>query len=85
MVVSSNALNTRLGHVAVIPVTGTAGPETTHLRLTADAGLTAYDESYADVTALQAVSRDRFRNRRGLASSGELRHLEDMLRVYLGL
>jgi mRNA interferase MazF len=85
VVLSVNPLNTRLGHVAVIPVTGTAGPELTHVPLTADAGLTRYDVSYADVTSLQAVARDRLRRRRGLVSSGELRHLEDLLRTYLGL
>jgi len=43
----------RLGHVTVIPVTGTPGPEQTHMPLTADVGRTRYEESYADVTALQ--------------------------------
>src|SRR5690348_17923244 len=37
----------RLGHVAVIPITGTSGPEETHIPLTADAGLTKYDQPYA--------------------------------------
>jgi mRNA interferase MazF len=85
VVLSVNPLNTRLGHVAVIPVTGTPGPELTHVPLTADAGLTRYDESYADVTSLQAVSRDRLRRRRGLVGRGEIGHLEDLLRTYLGL
>jgi hypothetical protein len=53
--------------------------------LTEEAGLTRYGESFADVTALQATSRDRFRRRRGLVSSGELRHMEERLRIYLGL
>jgi mRNA interferase MazF len=59
-----NALNARLGHVAVVPVTGTAGPDQTHVPLTADAGLTRYDESYADITALQPVARERLLARR---------------------
>lgn len=82
---SVNPLNTRLGHVAVIPITGTSGPDLTHVTLTADAGLTRYDESYADVTSLQAVSRDRLRRRRGLADRREMGHVEDLLRTYLGL
>jgi mRNA interferase MazF len=85
VVLSVNLLNVRLGHVVVIPVTGTPGPESTHVPLTEEAGLTRYNESFADVTALQATSRDRFRRRRGLVSSGELRHMEDRLRIYLGL
>lgn len=85
VVLSVNPLNVRLGHVAVIPITGTRGPELTHVALTADAGLTRYDESYADITSLQPLARSRFRQRRGLLASGELAHLEDRLRVYLGL
>lgn len=85
VVLSVNPLNVRLGHVAVIPVTGTPGPESTHVPLNADSGLTRYQASFADVTSLQATSRDRFRHRRGLLSSGELRHLEEGLRIYLGL
>lgn len=84
-VISVNPLNTRLGHAAVIPITGTRGPEGTHVPLTADAGLSRYPESYADVTSLQPAARNRFRLRRGLLSSAELAHLEGRLRVYLGL
>jgi mRNA interferase MazF len=85
VVVSVNPLNARLGHVAVIPVTGSPGPPSTHVTLTPDAGLTRYDESYADVTSCQPLARSRFRRRRGLLGSGELGHVEQQLRVYLGL
>jgi mRNA interferase MazF len=85
VVFSVNPLNVRLGHVAVVPVTGTRGPESTHVALTADAGLTRYPESYADVTGLQPAARSRFRQRRGLLSTGELAHLEERVRVYLRL
>lgn len=85
VVFSVNALNRRLGHVAVVPVTGTAGPELTHIPLTADAGLTRYDESYADVTGLQPVARGRLLRRRGLLALGELARVEDQVRTYLGL
>lgn len=85
VVLSVNPLNTRLGHAAVIPITGTRGPEGTHVPLTADAGLTRYAGSYANVTSLQPVARSRFRRRRGLLTGGEIAHLEDRLRVYLGL
>lgn len=84
-IISVNPLNTRLGHAAVIPITGTPGPEGTHVPLTAEAGLTRYPESYADVTSLQPVARSRFRRRRGLLATAELARLEDRLRVYLGL
>lgn len=52
--------------------------------LTADAGLTRYDESYADVTALQPVSRTRLLARRGLLNGAELDRLSRQLTVYLG-
>jgi mRNA interferase MazF len=85
VVLSVNLLNTRLGHVAVIPITGTPGPERTHIPLTADVGLTRYDESYADITSLQPAARGRFLRRRGLLTRDELLRLEDQLRTYLGL
>jgi mRNA interferase MazF len=85
VVLSANPLNARLGHVAVVPVTGTSGPDQTHVRLTADAGLTRYDESYADITGLQPVARERLLTRRGLLTLAELDHLGRQLRVYLGL
>ncbi len=85
VVMSINALNTRLGHVAVVPVTGTAGPQQTHIPLTADAGLTKYEQSYADVTALQPVARSRLLTRRALLSIGELERLGRQLSVYLAL
>lgn len=84
-VLSVNRLNRRLGHVAVIPITGTPGPVLTHVPLAADAGLTRYGELYADVTGLQPVARGRLLGRRGLLTLGELARLEDQIRVYLGL
>lgn len=85
VVLSINSLNARLGHIAVIPVTGTAGPDQTHVPLTADAGLTRYDESYADVTSLQPIARARLLTRRGLLATGELDTLTRQLAVYLGM
>lgn len=85
VVLSINAMNARLGHVAVIPVTGTLGPEQTHVPLTADAGLTRYDESYADITALQPVARSRLLARRGLLTRAELDRLGAQVVTYLGL
>jgi mRNA interferase MazF len=55
LVLSVNPLNVRLGHVAVIPITGNPGPAATHVTLTADSGLTGHDESNADITGLQPL------------------------------
>ncbi len=85
VVLSVSPLNSRLGHVAVIPITGAAGAELTHIPLGADAGLTRYDQSYADITGLQPVARGRCRRRRGLLAPGELARLDDQMRTYLGL
>jgi len=85
VVLSINPLNIRLGHVAVIPVTGTQGPEETHVPLTADAGLARYDESYADITALQPVARSRLLSRRGLLTRSEIDRLGRQISTYLGL
>lgn len=85
VIVSVNKANSRLGHVAVIPVTGASGPEQTHVPLTSDAGLTRYDESFADVTALQPVDRTRLLRRRGLLVQSELDRMSIQLRTYLGL
>jgi mRNA interferase MazF len=84
VVLSINALNGRLGHVAVIPVTGTYGPEQTHIPLTRDPGLTRY-ESYADITALQPVARSQLLQRRGLLTRAEIERLGTQLTTYLGL
>ena len=85
VVLSINALNGRLGHVAVIPVTGTPGPAATHVTLTSDAGLTRYPESYADVTALQPVDRARLLRQRGRLVPSEIDRLAVQLSTYLGL
>ena len=85
VVLSVHALNSRLGHVVVLPITGTSGPSLTHIPLGADAGLTRYDESYVDITGVQAVARGRCRRRRGLLAPSEMTRIEGQLRVHLGL
>lgn len=85
LVLSINPLNTRLGHVAVVPLTGTRGPEQTHVTLTPETGLTRYDESYADVTALQPVARSALLRRRGLLTRAELDRVGSQLCTYFGL
>ena len=85
VVLSINALNTRLGHVVVLPVTGTTGPSLTHIPLGSDAALTRYDESYVDITGVRAVARGRCRRRRGLLAPSEMVHIDGQLRVCPGL
>lgn len=85
VIVSVNAMNIRLGHVAVVPVTGTSGPPATHIQLDADAGLTRYDVSFVDITGLQPVDRRALLRLRGRLSSAELGRIAEQLSVYLGL
>lgn len=85
VVMSATAVNRRLGHVAVIPVTGTPGPPSTHIPLERDTGLTRYDVSFADVTALQPVDRAVLVRQRGSLAPSELERLVVQLRTYLGM
>jgi mRNA interferase MazF len=85
VVVSVNSMNSRLGHVAVIPITGTPGPASTHIPLDADSGLTRYDQSFADVTSLRPVARGRLKRERGLLAATEMVSIEKQLRTYLGI
>lgn len=85
VVLSISRLNAELDAVAVVPVTGTAGPAETHVPLGSDVGLTEYDESYADVAGVQAVAKGRFRRRRGLTHPAELGRIAEQTRVHLGL
>ena len=68
----------------MVPVTGTPGPELTHVPLTADAGSTRYDQSSADVTALQPVDRAALLHQRA-GWRPELNRLVGQLRTHLEL
>jgi mRNA interferase MazF len=75
----------RLGSVTLAVITGTAGPEPTHIPLGAEAGLTRHDVSYANATDLHTVDQSRLRRRRGRLHPAELQRLEAAIRTYLGL
>ncbi|WP_053206873.1 type II toxin-antitoxin system PemK/MazF family toxin [Jiangella muralis] len=84
VVLSAAGLNERLGHLTVVPITGTRGPAVTHVRLD-KAGLTGSQPSYADATYLRQVKKEQFIERRGLCSEEEMYRIESLVRVYLGL
>lgn len=85
VVLSVNSMIVRLGSVIAVLVTGTAGPPATHIPLSANAGLTGHDESYANAPDLHQVPKGSFRRRRGRLHPAEMAALEDAVRVYLGL
>ena len=66
-------------------ITGTPGPLSTHVPLSAEAGLTRYDASYVDITDVHALSKGALRRHRGRCSRGELARIGELLSVYLGL
>lgn len=85
VVLSVNPLNNRLSHVTVAVVTGTPGPEPTHVPLGGEAGLTRYDVSFVNATDLHGVAKGWLRHRRGVLHHRELARVESAVRLYLGL
>lgn len=85
LVLTTNALISRLSAVTVALITGTEGPSSTHVRLDHDAGLTGYDVSYVNTTDLHSVAKPRLHHRRGRLVLSELESVESALRDYLGL
>jgi mRNA interferase MazF len=85
VVLAANTLRARLSAVTVVLVTGTAGPDATHVTLDTDAGVTRYDISYANATDLHTVPLTRFRRRRGVLAVTEMARLEDAVRLVLDL
>lgn len=85
VVLTINILLQRLSSTTAVLVTGTAGPRSTHIPLGPDAGLTRYPESYAVATELHNIPLQALRRRRGRMQRGELRALEDAIRVAHGL
>ena len=85
VVLTVNRVARPLSAVTVALVTGTTGPRTTHIPIGPDSGLTKYDESYVNCADLHTVAKARLRRRLGLLAPGELRGVEDAMRVVLGL
>jgi mRNA interferase MazF len=85
VVLTVNPLISRLSSVTVAVVTGTEGPNSTHVPLGTDAGLTRYDVSFVNATDIQTVAQARLRRRRGLLHPAELARVEDAIRISLGL
>lgn len=50
-----------------------------------ECGVTKYDESYVNCTDLHTVDKPRLRKRLGLLDPAEMKHVEDRVRVILGL
>jgi mRNA interferase MazF len=85
VILTVNRLLQVLSSTTGVLVTGTPGPRSTHIALGAEAGLTRYGESYAVATELHNVPLIALRRQRGRLASGELRALEDAVRIAHGL
>ncbi|MEU0677195.1 type II toxin-antitoxin system PemK/MazF family toxin [Streptomyces sp. NPDC006172] len=85
VVLTVNRIAEPLSAVTVAVVTGTSGPAATHVPIGPECGVTKYDESYVNCTDLHTVDKSRLRKRLGLLDPAEMKHLEDRVRVILGL
>ncbi|MBT2403493.1 type II toxin-antitoxin system PemK/MazF family toxin [Streptomyces sp. ISL-87] len=85
VVLTVNRIAEPLASVTVALITGTSGPQVTHVPIGPDAGLTKYDESYVNCADLHTVAKSRLRRKLGLLAPGELHRVEGSVRLILGL
>jgi mRNA interferase MazF len=85
LILTANAVGTKLSALTVAMITGTEGPSPTHVRLDHDAGLTGHDVSYVNATDLHTLPKVKLRKQRGRLSLVELSQVEEAIRGYLGL
>lgn len=85
VVLTVNRIAEPLSSVTVALVTGTPGPDVTHVRIGPAAGVTKYEESYVNCTDLHSLDKPRLRRRLGRLAPVELRSVESAVRVILGL
>ena len=86
VVLSINRMNSQIGSIAVLLITGTTGPSETHVSIESEAGVTKYDESFVNITDVHSVDKQRARKYRGrLDPPSELSRVERLVRTYLGL
>ncbi len=85
VILTVNRIAAPLSAITVVLVTGTAGPEVTHVRVGPDAGVKKYPESYVNCSDLHTVDKPRLRRRLGRLALVEMRNVEAAIRQILGL
>lgn len=85
VVLSLSSLIPRTRKATVVLVTSTAGPATTSVPLTRDAGLRAGADSYVDTTEIATLPVSSLHRRRGMVTPAEMRRIEDGVRAVLSL
>lgn len=85
VVLTVNRIAAPLSAVTVALVTGSAGPDVTHVRIGPDTGVTKYPESYVNCTDIHTLAKPRLRRRLGRLAPTEIRSVETAIRRILGL
>lgn len=83
VVLTTNALISRLGAVTVAEITGTEGPGATHVAIGPESGLREQPPSWVNVTGLHTVAKGKLRRHRGRLAPGELASVNRAVRLYL--
>jgi mRNA interferase MazF len=85
VILTVNRIAAPLSAVTVALITGTPGPEATHVRVGPESGLTKYSESYVNCSDLHTIAKPRLRRRIGRLALPEMRSAESAVRRVLGL
>jgi mRNA interferase MazF len=85
VVLTANRIAEPLSSVTVALVTGTLGPDVTHIRIGREAGATKYAESFVNCADLHSIAKPSLRRRLGRLAPAEMRSVESAVRVVLGL
>jgi mRNA interferase MazF len=85
VILTVNRVAAPLSAITVALITGTAGPDVTHIQIGAESGLTKYPESYVNCSDLHTVDKPRLRRRLGRLAPVEMRSVEAAIRQILGL
>jgi mRNA interferase MazF len=84
VILTVNRIAAPLSAITVVLVTGTAGPDVTHIQIGPDSGVTKYPESYVNCSDLHTVDKPRLRRRLGRLAPVEMRSVEAAVRQILG-
>ncbi|MGH3434691.1 MAG: type II toxin-antitoxin system PemK/MazF family toxin [Thermocrispum sp.] len=85
VVLTVNALITRIGAVTVAEITGTEGPRSTHIEVGPDGGLPGRARSFVNATAVHTVGKGKLRRLRGRLGPAQVDALDAALSLYLDL
>lgn len=85
VIMTINRVAQPLASVTVVLITGTAGPERSHVAIGPDCGLKKYNEPYVNCTDIHTVRKSQLRRGLGLLAPTEMTAVEQRVRTVLGL